>query len=36
LHSSDPAEWDRRIAEMIASGEASPADEFVIGWMRAV
>jgi hypothetical protein len=33
---SDPAEWDRRISEMIASGEAGPDDEFVqIGWMRA-
>jgi hypothetical protein len=31
---SDPAEWDRRISEMIASGRASPSDEFMrIGWM---
>ena len=35
-NTSDPAEWSRRIAEMIANGEASPDDEFVqIGWMRA-
>jgi hypothetical protein len=31
---SDPAEWDRRISELIASGEASPDDEFMrIGWL---
>jgi hypothetical protein len=31
---SDPAEWDRRIAEMIASGEAEAGDEFMrIGWI---
>jgi hypothetical protein len=35
-NTSDPAEWDRRIAEMIASGRASPSDEFMrIGWMDA-
>jgi hypothetical protein len=31
---SDPAEWDRRISEIIASGQASPSDEFMrIGWV---
>jgi hypothetical protein len=33
-NTSDPIEWDRRIAEMIASGQASPSDEFMrIGWV---
>ena len=31
---SDEAEWDRQIAEMIDSGEASPSDEFMrVGWL---
>ncbi len=31
---SDPAEWDRLIAELIALGEAKPSDEFLrVGWM---
>jgi len=31
---SDEREWDQQIAEMIASGEASPSDEFLlIGWL---
>jgi hypothetical protein len=33
-NTSDPAEWDQRIAAMIASGQASPDDEFMrIGWL---
>jgi hypothetical protein len=33
-NTSDPAEWDRQIAEMIASGRASPSDEFMrVGWL---
>jgi hypothetical protein len=33
-NTSDPAEWDERIAEMLASGRASPSDEFMrIGWV---
>ena len=32
---SDAAEWDRRIAQMIDSGRARAADDFIrIGWMR--
>jgi hypothetical protein len=32
---SDPADWDSQIADMISSGQASPDDEFMrIGWMR--
>jgi hypothetical protein len=31
---SDPADWDSQIAEMIRSGQASAADEFMrIGWI---
>jgi hypothetical protein len=31
---SDAHDWDRQIADMIASGEASPSDEFMrVGWM---
>jgi|SRR4051794_6851342 hypothetical protein len=31
---SDPADWDSQIAEMISSGQASPDDEFMqIGWV---
>ena len=31
---SDRADWDRQIAEMISSGQASAADEFMrVGWM---
>ena len=31
---SDPAEWEREIAALIASGMAEPTDEFVqIGWI---
>ena len=31
---SDKDEWDRKTAEMIARGEASPSDEFLrIGWL---
>jgi hypothetical protein len=31
---SDEAEWDSQIAEMISSGHAGPDDEFMcIGWM---
>jgi hypothetical protein len=31
---SDPAEWDQQIAEMIASGEANASDEFMrIAWL---
>jgi hypothetical protein len=33
-NTSDPAEWGRLIAEMIASGRAKGSDEFLrIGWM---
>jgi hypothetical protein len=33
-NSSDADEWDRRIADMIASGKARPEDEFLrIGWL---
>jgi len=33
-NTSDSAEWDRQIAEMIDSGAASPNDEFMcIGWL---
>ena len=33
-NTSDAAEWDRKIAEMLAAGEASPNDEFMrIGWL---
>jgi hypothetical protein len=36
-NTSDPAEWDRKTAEMIARGEASPNDEFMcIGWLPPV
>lgn len=31
---SDPVEWDREIAALIASGRASEDDQFVrIGWL---
>ena len=31
---SDEREWDQQIAEMIASGEASPSDAFMrVGWL---
>jgi hypothetical protein len=31
---SDEADWDRQIAEMISSGQASADDEFMrVGWM---
>jgi hypothetical protein len=31
---SDPADWDRQIAEMVSSGRASPSDEFMrVGWL---
>ena len=31
---SDPAEWDRAIADLIASGRAEPDDDFLrIGWL---
>ena len=33
-NTSDEREWDQQIAEMIASGEASPSDEFMrVGWL---
>jgi hypothetical protein len=33
-NTSDERKWDRKIAEMITSGEASPSDEFMrVGWM---
>ncbi len=33
-NTSDPAEWERQIAEMIASGSARPSDAFMrIGWL---
>ena len=36
-NTSDEREWDQQIAEMIASGEAQAADEFIrIGWMPPV
>ena len=36
-NTSDEREWDQQIAEMIASGEASPSDEFMrIGWLPPV
>ncbi len=32
---SDGAEWDRKIAELIADGQAKATDEFLrIGWAR--
>jgi hypothetical protein len=34
-NTSDPVEWERQIAEMIARGKASPGDEFMrVGWLR--
>ena len=31
---SDPVEWDREIAAMIASGRASAGDQFLrMGWL---
>src|SRR4051794_4782028 len=34
-NTSDPAEWDRKIAALIASGQASADDEFLkFGWLK--
>jgi hypothetical protein len=34
---SDPADWDSQIADLISSGQASAEDEFMrIGWMAEV
>ena len=33
-NTSDSAEWERQIAELIAGGRAKPTDEFLrIGWL---
>ena len=33
-NTSDKREWDQQIAAMIASGRASPSDEFMrVGWL---
>jgi hypothetical protein len=34
---SDPVEWDRRISEMVATGQARTTDEFMrIGWIAPI
>ena len=33
---SDPAEWEREIAALIASGRVAPGDEFMrLGWLTS-
>ena len=35
-NTSDRAEWQRKRAELIASGKADPGDDFLcVGWRRA-